>query len=82
MITVTAEYLQHPVERLSKEDVCIAVGNQVTFHSQMCLYTRVACRRTAGRQSVHISLYPDLPSLLLVLLPDPAALSALWIEIV
>ena len=64
--------LKHPVEWLSKEDVCVGIGSQVTFHSQMCLYTRVAFQRTC-QQSVHISLYPHLASLLLLLL-DPAAL--------
>ena len=72
MVPVTAEYLKHPVEWLGKEDVWVGIGSQITFHSQMCLYTRVAFQRTC-QQSVHISLYPHLASLLPLLL-DPAAL--------
>jgi hypothetical protein len=77
MAPVTAEYLKHPVEWLGKEDVCVAVGSQVTFHSQMCLYTRVAFQRTC-QQSVHISLYPHLASLLL----DPAACPTFGLRLV
>jgi hypothetical protein len=78
MVPVTSEYLKRSVEWLSKEDICIAVGNQVTFHSQMCLYTRVAFQTTC-QQSVHISLYPHLAALLLIL--DPAGLPTHLIEI-